>query len=227
MRIAAGQEYVLNEQTMTATLVVNADLGDYSPALGSAQMLPNGNLVFNPGDQDSTTNPFGQTIEVLPDGTPTFVQQMPGLEYRSYIMSSLYGSSSDLPPPGPPYPTTVNLSSAFNRVGLVDDWTTFTGGLDGNGSAYSADVLGTSLSAGGTIFNIGPAGSDDVVSADGQTIALPAGNDSVLQLVATAVNGAQPNQTFTVTYSDGTTQTFTQSISDWSDPQNYPGETWP
>ncbi len=74
-----GQEYVLNEQTMTATLVVNADLGNYSAALGSAQMLPNGNLAFTSGFQGPPTNPFGQSIEVLPDGTMTFVQQMSGL----------------------------------------------------------------------------------------------------------------------------------------------------
>ena len=46
-----GQELVLNEQTMTATLVVNADLGNYSPALGAAQLLPNGNLDFTSGLQ--------------------------------------------------------------------------------------------------------------------------------------------------------------------------------
>ena len=34
----------------------------------------------------------------------------------------------------------------------------------------------------------------------------------------------QPNLTFTVTYTDSTTQTFTQSISDWYTPQNYAGE---
>ncbi len=139
-------------------------------------------------------------------------------------MSSLYGTSANLPQPGPPYPTTVNLSSAFNRTGLVADNTTFTGGgLDGDGNAFSSDALGTSLSAGGTTFNIGPAGSNDVVSAAGQTIALPAGNDSTLQLLATAVNGAQPTSPFTVTYTDGTTQTFTQSISDWTSPQDHPG----
>ncbi len=218
-----GQEYVLNEQTMTATLVVNADLGNYSFALGSAQMLSNGNLAFTSGALGPATSYFGDTIEVQPNGTQTLVQTITGLEYRSYFMSSLYGPASDLPPPGPPYPTMVNLSSAFNRVGLVDDWTTFTGGLDGVGNAFSSDALGTTLSAGGTIFNIGPAGSDDVISADGQTIALPAGNDSALQLLATAVNGAQPNQTFTVTYTDGTTQTFTQSISDWTSSQGSPG----
>ena len=66
-----GQELVLNEQTMTATLVVNADLGNYSSALGSAQMLPNGNLAFTSGFQGTAPDNFGQTIEVLPDGTKT------------------------------------------------------------------------------------------------------------------------------------------------------------
>ena len=37
---------------------------------------------------------------------------MTGLEYRSYFMSTLYGPTSYLPPPGPPYPTAVNLSPA-------------------------------------------------------------------------------------------------------------------
>ena len=79
-----GQEYVLNEQTMTATLVVNADLGGYSPAVGAAQLLPNGNLVLHLGDsRDMNPNVYGQTVEVLPNGTLTFVQQMSGLEYRS------------------------------------------------------------------------------------------------------------------------------------------------
>ncbi len=85
-----GQELVLNEQTMKATLVVNADLGNYSAFLGSAQLLPNGNLAFTSGGQGSNGNLFGQTIEVLPDGTQTYVQKMKGYEYRSYLESSLY-----------------------------------------------------------------------------------------------------------------------------------------
>ena len=64
---------------MQATLVVNADLGNYSAALGSAQMLPNGNLAFTSGVLGSAPNCFGQSIEVLPNGTKTYVQQMTGL----------------------------------------------------------------------------------------------------------------------------------------------------
>ena len=84
---------------------------------------------------------------------------------------------NNVAPTGPSYgPGFVNLSSAFNRTGIVADGTTFAGGgLDGDGDALSSSLLGTSLTAGGTTFNLGPAGADDVVSAAGQTIALPCG----------------------------------------------------
>ena len=44
-----GQEWILNEQNMTATLVVNADMGNYSSFLGSSELLSNGNLAFTSG----------------------------------------------------------------------------------------------------------------------------------------------------------------------------------
>src|SRR5262249_31147113 len=49
-------------------------------------------------------------------------------------------------------------------------------------------------------------------------------NFSSLKLLATAVNGNQPSLTFTVHYTDGTSQTITQSFSDWATPQSYAGE---
>jgi hypothetical protein len=89
-----GQEWILNEQNKTATLVVNADLGNYSVAFGSAQMLPNGNLAFNSGALGTPpTHLAGQTIEVLPNGTTVFVQQESEWEYRSYFVTSLYSAS--------------------------------------------------------------------------------------------------------------------------------------
>jgi hypothetical protein len=108
----------------------------------------------------------------------------------------------------------------------VADGTTFGGGgLDGDGYAFSSSLLGASLTAGGVTFGRGPAGASKVVSTAGQTIALPLGNYAGLTLLATGVNGNQANQTFTVTYTDGTTATFTQSISDWFTPQRCAGES--
>jgi hypothetical protein len=43
-------------------------------------------------------------------------------------------------------------------------------------------------------------------------------------LLATGVEGSQASQTFTVTYTDGTSSQFVQSFSDWFSPQKFPGE---
>ncbi|HEY7310071.1 MAG TPA: choice-of-anchor Q domain-containing protein [Gemmataceae bacterium] len=122
--------------------------------------------------------------------------------------------------------TSVNLSSAFNREGIVTDGSHFSGGgLDGKGHALSSNLLGSSVSWNGQTFSLGSANSNNVVSATGQTISLPSGNYSTLSFLATSVNGGQKNLTFTVTYTDGTKQTFTQSISGWLSPQGYSGES--
>lgn len=117
------------------------------------------------------------------------------------------------------------LSSAFNREGIVTNGTTFSGGLDGDGYAYSANLLGSSVTWNGQTFSLGTPNTNNVVSAAGQTITLPAGNYSAISFLGTGVNGSQANLTFTVTYTDGSTQTFTQSFSDWFYPQGYSGES--
>ncbi len=83
-----GQVWTLDEDARTATLVFNVDLGNYSAELGTAEQMPNGNYVFGSGAQQEGL--FGQSIEVLPDGTKTYVQEVPGREYRSFRMGSLY-----------------------------------------------------------------------------------------------------------------------------------------
>ena len=119
----------------------------------------------------------------------------------------------------------VSLSGAFNREGITTNGTTFSGGIDSDGNAYSSTLLGASQGLNGVALTFGAANSKNVVSATGQTVALPSGEYGSLLLLATAVNGNQANQNFTVTYSNGTTSTFTQNLSDWYTPQSYPGET--
>ena len=53
-----GQEWILNEQNMTATLVVNADMGNYSSFLGSSELLSNGDLAFTSGGIGPGNNPY-------------------------------------------------------------------------------------------------------------------------------------------------------------------------
>jgi beta-glucanase (GH16 family) len=119
---------------------------------------------------------------------------------------------------------SVDLSSSFNQVGGVTDGTPFSGGLDGNGNAYSASLLGPAVMANGSLFALGAPGTN-AVQAAGQAIALPAGQFSTLTFVGTGVNGPQPGQTFTVNYADGSSDTFTQDLSDWQNPQGYAGES--
>jgi hypothetical protein len=58
------------------------------------------------------------------------------------------------------------------------------------------------------------------------TIPLPTGNYTTLNLLGAAAYGAQTNQSFVVTYTDGTTTTIKQSLSDWwGPPSNFVGES--
>jgi hypothetical protein len=112
-------------------------------------------------------------------------------------------------------PTAVSLASAFNRIGIYNDGTSFSGGLDGAGYAYSAAQLGSSQIWDSVQFKFGPANANDVVKCLAQTIALPANRYTTLLMLATGVNNNQISQSFTVTYTDGTTTTIVQSMSDW------------
>ena len=97
------------------------------------------------------------------------------------------------------------------------------GGLDGWGNGYSAALLGSSINWNGSSFTFGASGLLDAVTS--ATIPLPSGNYTAINLLGTAVNGNQSNQTFVVTYSDGSTASFVQSLSDWYTPQGFKGES--
>ncbi len=103
-----GQEWIINEKRRVATLVANVDLGNYASYTGSAQMLPSGALVFD--------SPLAeQTIEVLPDGSKTYVlkMNMPGLQYRSYIYSTVYGNPAGTSLPSTPIPPRLKWRLAI------------------------------------------------------------------------------------------------------------------
>jgi hypothetical protein len=120
----------------------------------------------------------------------------------------------------------VNLSSEFNLNGIYTDGMTYTtGGIDGQGYSYSANLLSTSRVLNGALFDFGAANIADAIGCSGQSVALPAGKFSSLMLFGTAVEGNQTAVSFTVTYTDGTTTKFVQNFSDWFTPQKYAGES--
>ncbi len=118
----------------------------------------------------------------------------------------------------------VDLSSVYNVTGIYRDGTTFTpeASLDGDGYSFSGELLGPEQIGDGVVFKLGPPNAPDVVT--GKTVVLPAGRFSTLKVLALGVNGAQELQTFTVTYADDTSSSFTQSLSDWAAPRNFAGE---
>lgn len=122
--------------------------------------------------------------------------------------------------------TAVNLASEFTTYGIYTDGTVYTtGGLDGGGYSYSSNLLTTSRVYDGILLEFGPANELDAISSSGQVITLPRGKFTTLTMLGTAIEGNQKSQTFTVTYTDGTTAKFTQSMSDWFTPQKYTGES--
>jgi hypothetical protein len=120
--------------------------------------------------------------------------------------------------------TQVPLTSSANVDGIANNGSPVpNGGLDGDGYAYSETLLGASLTWNGNTYAFGSADVPDAVA--NATITLPAGSYTTLTLLGTGLNGNHPNQTFTVTYSDGSSTNFTQSMSDWFTPQSYAGES--
>ncbi len=119
----------------------------------------------------------------------------------------------------------VPLTSFYNVYGIYTDGTSYsTGGFDAGGSAYSSNLLGTSVTWNNITFPLGPTNAPDAVSST--TISLPPGRYTGLAMLGALVNNATPpTGTFVVTYTDGTTSSTTQSLSDWVYPLNYAGET--
>ena len=129
------------------------------------------------------------------------------------------------PPPAPVGQLEVPLTRAVNTVGIFSDGVVSSSpGLDTQGSAYSATVLGGYLHVGATQFLFGAPQQDDAITGGG-VIALSAGKYKTLSFLGTGLNGNQLSQAFVVTYTDGSTRTFLENMSDWFTPQSYPGET--
>jgi alpha-mannosidase len=119
----------------------------------------------------------------------------------------------------------VDLAPAYNATGIYEDGSTFdeVSSLDGGGFAFPAQPLGSSLEWDGVLFRLGPANAPDVVTS--RMVALPAGKFAGLKMLATGVDGSQKSQAFTVAYADGTSSTFTQSLSDWYSSASFTGES--
>ncbi len=120
--------------------------------------------------------------------------------------------------------TAVDLTAARNVYAIYTDGTAFTtAGFDGN-YAFSSNLLGPSVGWSGVTFPFGPANAPSAVT--GATVALPAGSYGKIDLVASSANGFKAARIFKVTYTDNTTVSFTQDMSDWVIPSYPTGESF-
>ncbi len=212
MNSSAATTKSTTQQTPASSTATSSQSMNSSAAAtkGIAQQTPASSTA------SATVNPFSAT-------TATTSAAIAATQVKSAATGAAAGSaaavavSSGIP---------VTLSSDATSSGVYaifqNGKTPTNGGLDTHGYALSANLVGASLTWSGVSFTFGAAGAIDALSST--TVALPAGNFTTLKLLGLGMNGNQPNQSFVVTYTDGTTTTFKQSISDWWSPQDYSGE---
>jgi hypothetical protein len=219
--------YINQGATATSTVTVTPQNGfSGSVTLSSVSGLPSGvTASFNPTTTTSTstltltansTVATGSGTALSINGTSGNITQ--SLSPVTLAVSAATGTGGS--------GTPVDLTSAYNLTGIYNDGTTFssTGGLDGEGSAYSSNLLTGNRILNGVQFNFGPANKANAVSGTGQTITLPAGQFTTLQLLAASFNGPVLSQHITITYTDNTTTSITQSFSDWCGCSTNPGQ---
>ena len=85
-----GQVNRLDEQNRVATFSLNADLGVYSVAVGSAQKLLDGNFHFDAGYVREASGPASYSIEVDPSGNILYNAKANTVLYRSFRMTDMY-----------------------------------------------------------------------------------------------------------------------------------------
>ncbi|HET6218438.1 MAG TPA: FG-GAP-like repeat-containing protein [Acidobacteriaceae bacterium] len=135
----------------------------------------------------------------------------------------------------------VSVPLSYNVTGIYPPKSTYaqTASFDNDGYSYSTNTLTGTVVWNGLTFTLGPNNAPDAVatpnadpsctgggcaSGPAKVIPLPAGNYTNLYMLGAMVNNINANQTFIVTYTDNSTLTFNQNMSDWFNAAGWPGE---
>jgi endo-1,4-beta-xylanase len=131
------------------------------------------------------------------------------------------GSSSSSSSSSPPPQTYPNLAASYDNVGISADNNTAPGNLDGGGYSFSQTALsnahagpGAQISSSGLTFTMpsAAAGTNDNTVPQGQVITMS--GTGTLGFLLTSSYGPATG-TGTLTYTDGSTQSYTLSSADW------------
>jgi len=91
IRMSRGQALEIDETNRTVNFVLNADLGVFSAAVGSAQLLRDGSYHFDAGYVIQPDNSLAAySIQVNAAGVIMYQMMQNTLIYRSFRMTSLY-----------------------------------------------------------------------------------------------------------------------------------------
>jgi predicted alpha-1,2-mannosidase len=203
--------------------------GTANLALGSPEFtqeaitLPSGNtLTINgsgaadnaPYVQSATWNGAAWNNAYAPTGALTSGGTL-GFTLGTTADTSWASSTSSAPPSYAGSPT-------YTDIGVSADSSSSSADFDGDGYSYSATALANAgVSPGSTVSSNGvnftwpnvAAGSPDNYEANGQTVKV-SGSGSI-SFLGSATNGPSTG-TATVTYTDGTTQNISITLSDWT-----------
>jgi hypothetical protein len=187
------------------------------PGLTQAELAPAAIDIQN--TSSSTAASLAQ--ETVSSGYGVYnTYNLPDTDVSSNLSSftqSLYGS-------GAVYVGGTSQSAAYNNAGIANDGSSGAN-FDNDGYAYSAQALsaagvspGSQITASGKTFtwpNVS-AGSADNYQANGQTVGITgSGTSGSIAFLGAATNGPSTG-TATVNFTDGTTQSVTLSLSDWT-----------
>ena len=115
---------------------------------------------------------------------------------------------------------TAAAQAAYNLPALSNDGRSYVGGVES--VSYSANQLGPVQTAAGFTFHFGKPNVPDAWA--NTTVPLPQGQFDKLGMLAAAFGGTITNAVFTVNYTDGSSQSFTQTIRDWEGNNVQPGD---
>ncbi|HWG62717.1 MAG TPA: glycoside hydrolase family 3 C-terminal domain-containing protein [Streptosporangiaceae bacterium] len=235
--VVVQQPFTMNSPpvvTAGSTFTVTTSLPNSSSvALSNVSVsltAPSGWTVNATSPSTFATVPSGQTAQTTWKVTvPSGAQPGPGQldATATFTDANGQGSVDATAAASVPYDS---LTSTFDNPGISDDANPTAGNLDGGGDSYSAQALTTAgFSPGATITHDGltftwpsaASGKPDNAVAAGQTFAM-SGSGNTLGLLGTGDYGTASGSG-TIVYTDGTTQSFALTFSDWWSNQAQPG----